>query len=325
MKEARMRNWRWVMIALVVMVMLPAGIQTRAQDGGGLTADQEALLARVQNAQEKYRAYDSLVEEVFGGQSKELVIRIGDNQQTISSLLNWERSSQIIREGDDQNVAATGTVTLTESGSGPRADAAGRVRTLILDYRRVDGQTYIRAAYGTDTTPDAGLPALPDGWFAVESLQTWPVLVELGMQNAVEQRGLFNDFEAMQAAAVDVTIAPGTLQDGTPVDAITVLFDAEGIRLLVGDNPGEPVLQRMLDKLDDDSNATLTVMLDGEDNPREAQTETFLHIAGVSARAFGYSQLPVSASAELTAEFARRETFSQINATFESAVIPVNP
>jgi hypothetical protein len=320
-----MRNWRWVMIALAVMVMLPAGMQTRAQQGGGLSADQEALLARVQSAQEKYRAYDSLVEDVFGGQSRELIIQIGDNQQTMSSLLNWERSSQIIREGDDQNVAATGTITLTESGSGPRADASDRVRTLILDYRRVDGQTYIRAAYGTDTTPDAGLPTLPDGWFTVESLQTWPVLAELAMQNAVEQRGLFNDFGAMKAAAVDVTIVPATLQDGTPVDAITVLFDAEGIRLLVGDNAGEPILKRMLDKLSDDSNATLTVMLDGEDNPREAQTETFIHVAGVSARAFGYNQLPLSASADFTAELARRETFSQINATFEPAVIPESP
>jgi hypothetical protein len=179
-----MRNWRWVMIALVVMVTLPAGIQTRAQEGGGLSADQEALLARVQNAQEKYHAYDSLVEDVFGGQSKELIIRIGDNQQTVSSLLNWERSSQIIREGDDQNVAATGTVTLTESGSGPRADAGARVRTLILNHRRVDGQSYLQAAYGTDTTPDAGLPTLPDGWFTVESIQTWPVLVELGSSSA---------------------------------------------------------------------------------------------------------------------------------------------
>ena len=101
-----MRNGRWVMIALMVMAMLPAGMPTHAQDGGELTADQEALLARVQNAHEKYRGYSSLVEKVFGGKSQEMVIQIGDNQQTVSSLLNWERSSQIIREGDDQNVAA---------------------------------------------------------------------------------------------------------------------------------------------------------------------------------------------------------------------------
>ena len=313
---------KWLVIGLVV-VMLAAGMPTRAQEGGELTADQQALLTRVQNAQERYQGYNSLVEEVFGGQSKELVIRLGDNQQTISSLLNWERSSQIVREGDDQNVAAVGTVTLTESGL--KADSETRVRTLILEYRRVDGQNYVQAAYGADTTPDVRLPTLPDGWFTLESLQTWPVLVELGMQNALEQRGLFDDFEAMKAAAVDVTIAPGTLQDGTPVDAITVLFDAEGIRLLVGDNSGEPMLQKGLDKLADDSNATLTVMLDSDDNPREAQTETFLHIIGVKAAAFGYEQLPPSASVDFTGEFARRETFSQINETFEPATAPVIP
>ena len=319
-----MRNWRWLVIGLLVVAMLPVGMPTRAQEGG-LNPDQEALLARVQNAQEKYHAYGSLVEDVFGGQSREMVIQIGDNQQTVSSLLNWERSSQIIREGDDQNVSGTGTVTLTESGSGPRGNTAARVRSLTLEYRRVDGQTYIQAAYGTDTTPDAGLPALSDGWIIVESLQTWPVLAELGMQNAVKQRGLFNDFETMKAAAVDVTIAPGTLQDGTPVDAITMLFDAEGIRLLVGASPDEPMLQKALDKLSDDSNATLTVMLDSEDNPREAQTETVLHIVGASARTFGYNQLPLSASADFTAEFARRETFSQINEQFEPAEAPAVP
>jgi hypothetical protein len=316
---------KWLAIGLIVLAMLPAGMLTHAQDGGGLTADQQALLARVLHARENYQGYSSLVEEVFGGQSREMVIQIGANQQTVSSLLNWERSAQVIREGDDQNVSATGTVTLTESGTGPRGKTAERVRSLNLDYRRVDGQTYILAAYGADATPDAGLPALPEGWFVVDSLQTWPVLAELGMQNAVAQRGLFNDFEAMKAVAVDVTIAPGTLQDGTPVDAITILFDADGVRLLFANDPGEPMLQKALDNLAVDSNATLTVMLDGEDNLREAQAETYLRIVGANARTFGYNQLPLSASVDYTGEFARRETFGQFNQTFEPAVAPPMP
>jgi hypothetical protein len=92
-----MRTLVWRLAVIVLLVTLPAGLSARAQEGGGLSEEQQVLLERVLQARQLYLAYDSLVEDVTGGQSRELVLTIGDNQQSRSTAVTWERSAQIIR------------------------------------------------------------------------------------------------------------------------------------------------------------------------------------------------------------------------------------
>jgi hypothetical protein len=319
-----MRIWvlRLFVVGLLVLVALPAGLSARAQDGSGLSDDQLALLERVRLARENYQAYTSLVEDVTGGQSRELILTAGDNRQSRSTLVTWQRSSQIIREETGANIAATATATIIDSGTGVSGQVNSRTRTLNVELRKVDGKVYLQAAYGADTTPGSELPALPEGWFEVESLQDWPVLQELELQDLVEQHSMFDDFDVVKAAVSDVAVAPGTLADGTPADAITLTFDAAGLQTLFGAGPTDPVMAQVLQNLADDSSAVLTVTVDANDNLRESIFEMVLHATGLDGSMFGFDRLPAGAILDFTNELTRHEVYSQINEPFEPASVP---
>ncbi len=317
-----MRNILWRCGVVLLLIGMIAPLEAAAQDGGGLTADQLALLDRVKAARENYLAYDSLVENVYGSQSQELIITLGDNQQSFSTITGWERSARIIRQEDGQNIAAEAMATIVNSGS-QTGDENSRNIGLNAEFLLVDGKTYVLASYGPDTSPDPSLPALPESWFEVERLRDWPVLEVLELQDLVEQRSVFDDLESMKEAVADVTIAPGVLEDGTEVDAITVTLDAAGVaQLLSMDEPLEPALENILGSLSPDSGATLTVLLDAENHPFEAVTEMMLTATNLDASVFGFERLPDGTTVEFTAVFARRETISQVNETLEPAVIP---
>jgi hypothetical protein len=312
--------WRWAVVVLLVIV--PMGLSAHAQEGG-LSAEQQDLLERVLSARENYRAYTSLVEDVMGGQSRELVLTLGSNQQSRSTLITWERSAQIIREEAGRNITATATASITDSGTGVGGEVNSRTRTLNVDFRLVDGQIYLQAAYGADTAPDPELPVLPEGWFEVESLQDWPVLEDLQLQDLVEPGNVFDDFDNVRAAVSDVTVAPATLEDGTPVEAITLTFDVAGMRLLyASQGPANSVMQQILANLTEDSGASLTVIVDADNNPYEASSDEVLHATGLDPSAFGMDQIPAGAGLEFTNEFTRHEAYSQVNESFEPAVAP---
>jgi hypothetical protein len=316
----RILVWRLAMVVLLVTV--PIGLSAHAQDGGGLSEEQQVLLERVFHARENYRAYDSLVEDVIGGQSRELILSIGDNRQSRSSAIAWERSAQIIREEEGRNITATATASITDSGTGIRGEVNSRTRTLVVDFRLVGGTIYLQAAYGADTAPDPELPVLPEGWFEVESLQDWPVLEDLELQDLVEPHNVFDDFENVRAVVSDVTVVPGSLDDGTPVEAITLTFDVAGLRVLYGQGPANPTMAQILANLTEDSGASLTVTLDADDNPYEVSSEVVLHATGLDTSTFGFDQVPAGAGLEFTNEFSRHEVYSRVNAPFEPATVP---
>jgi len=308
------------MVLLLIGIVVP--LQASAQDGGELTADQLALLDRVKAARQNYLGYSSLVETVYGSQSQELMITLGDNQQSFSTVTGWERAAQIIRQEDGQNIAAEAMATIVNSGSGTDEENT-RAVVLNAEFRLVAGHTYVLASYGPDTSPDPSLPILPEGWFEVERLRDWAVLESLDLQDLVEQRSAFDDLEDMKDAVADVTIAPGVLEDGTEVDAITVTLDAAGLaQLLSMDEEAEPALANILGSLSPDSSATMTVLLDAENHPYEAVTEMILHATNLDASVFGFERLPAGTTVEFTAVFARRETISQVNEPLEPALMP---
>jgi hypothetical protein len=113
-----------------------------------------------------------------------------------------------------------------------------------------------------------------------------------------------------------------TLEDGTPVDMITITVDAAGLRLLLGSAPDMGPMSRIIQRLDDDSGATLAVIMDEDDNPYEVMSETVIHATGLDGSTFGMNDLPAGTSVEFETEFASHEIYSQINETFEPATVP---
>jgi hypothetical protein len=304
---------------LLTFVMVPLA---HAQDGGGLSDDQLALLDRVQHAMENYQSYTSLVEMVSGGQGRELIITAGDTRQTFSTVATWERTSQVIREGDEKNVLATVTATVIDAGTNPDGTEGGsRTRVVYVEARRVDGQLYLLAEYGPETTQGPDLPELPEGWFVVAQLGDWEALSDLGLEDLLQSGNPFQNIERVKEAATDVELAAGTLADGTPVDMITVTFDRAGLTALFteGAADGGPLL---LQVLDEGSYATFSIMLDAADQPYEVMSEVVLHTSGLDANTFGMRNQPEGATVEFTNELARHEVYSQINATFEPATVP---
>jgi hypothetical protein len=311
--------WRWAMVLLLVTI--PIGLSAHAQEGG-LSEEQQVLLERVFSARENYLADSSLVEDATGGQSRDLVLTLGNSQQSRSTMITWERSAQIIREEADRNITATASASVTDSVTGVGGAANSRTHTLNVDFRLVDGQIYLQAAYGADTAPDPELPVLPEGWFKVESLQDWPVLDDLELQDLVEPHTIFDDYDNVRAAVSDVTIAPVTLEDGTPAEAITLTFDVPGLRVLYSQEPANPAMTHILANLTEDSGASLTVILDADNNPYEASSEEVLHAIGLDPSVFGMDQVPAGAQLEFTNEFTHHESYSQVNEPFEPAVAP---
>jgi hypothetical protein len=308
-------------LLVVLIVIAPAAMNARAQDGG-LSDEQQALLERVIQARENYQGYSSLVEEVNGGQARELILTMGDNQRSFSTVVTWERSAQIIQGEDGRNIAAMATATIVDSGIGPTGEVNSRSRTVIVDLRLVDGQLYLLAEYGPDTSPDLELPELPEGWFVVEKLSDWSVLEDLNLQDLVEQNSIFDNPDSVREAATDVMLGATTLEDGTPVDMITFTVDAAGLRLLLGSGPDTGPMSRIIQRLDDDSGATLAVILDADDKPYEVMSEMVLHATGLDASLFGMTDLPAGTSVEFETEFASHEIYSQINETLEPAAVP---
>jgi glycosidase len=217
-----------LLVALLILVALPLN-RLRAQ-GDGLSEEERGLVQRAIAgilAANDYTSYeldsDFHVYQSWTGTIKDEV----QNSQILD--MTSREQSRAVMTGSGPNIWHNVALNMVSSGQGvPTVDF-----TLNGELRQVDGRLYAQAAY-TDSQPDQ--PKVPAGWVILDDagdLDIWPGLAMFINANAYfssDANAAFRPFY-MSAAGIQTTFeqyttsassAPGTLEDGTAVEVITL-------------------------------------------------------------------------------------------------------
>lgn len=245
-----------VVVALLALSLVPV----HAQDGE--QPDQAALVERVIAAQADSLVWPSFTAALVQSETLTFELVLGEQQQTLTQVIESTRAAQVVRADGVPNVNATLSGQVTDTvGSGDNAQSESY--SVNIDYRWVDGVHYVQAAY-VQPPPDG--PELAEGWVVIADYEVHPVFKAFSLGDFEQQDSIWNDPEQLRQSVVSATIEPGTLEDGTPVDVIELNLGREGV-LSVFENAdgGDPeTVNVMAENLSGESVVTLSVVLDGD-------------------------------------------------------------
>jgi hypothetical protein len=312
-------------LILALLAVAVIGLKTPARAQTGLTEEQLALIDRVIAARAIYEGYTSYILDVSETQTRDMTITIKDKTQSSSSDTSWNETATVII-GDKRNIQANAITTVDSSNTSQDGLVTTTNYTANIEFRLVDDVIYATAAYGPGTTTDNG-PVLPNGWIVLDetSQSEWAVFDNIDLEDV---RGtspnLFDDEALIKENAIDVMLESTTLDDGTPIDLITIIFDRTGLQKIVAamTEDNDPAMDALLQALDDTSGATLAIALDAENNALAVYTLQTLNATGVSAETFGIQRAPLGTTVDLASTSERTETYSQVNVAFVPATAP---
>ena len=304
-----MRTRMIVLMALVLAGVL--AVPVRAQ--GGLSEKELALLDRVYVARDNLHNSSSYVEVSVGEQAQTLTVEAGGRTQSSASVRSWDRTATVLREGGALwNVQAF--LTMTFENSGPVNTSTFSVNG---EARLVGGVLYVNGAFEDASTVPAGI-TLPEGWVALENDGRWPVLERLGLDAYLDESSPFDDIEVIKAAATSITSEPDTLEDGTPVDLITIAFDSPGVVAVYRSMKDlEPTTLHILDRLGGDTQATLVLALDASDTVHFVYNEVIFDASGLDPAQVGVGD------PNATVRFEMNQSQTQTYSDFDAPVAPV--
>lgn len=186
----------------IVVLLLSLGLPmlTQAQDDGGLTEDQMALIERIAGIDESLATHTSYRSNRIDIQNNNLII----NNQENKDNKNLQRFGYVVNEEGVEN----NTYTLN-------LDYEGLAHYSIRgEVREIDGIIYANVMYAE---ADEGVEPLPEGWLAIETADDIPYTMhELNLsQHFNDDEPLINDPEllATYATLVTVTEVTTTVED----------------------------------------------------------------------------------------------------------------
>lgn len=315
----------FISVVLITMVVsFPAGLSTpaRAQDGG-LSEEELALLDRIFATRENFLALTSYEEQISAAQRREIKLVLARGEQTSVNLSTWARKSDITIVGEFKNAVSHVSATLESQATNVGGQQDSQTFSIEADVRRVDGKLYVNAQYDTPQV-GADWPELPSGWVEVIDFEQWPLFDEMELDDYLdEESSPFDDPEMVKAMNPDVSSAPGALDDGTPVDVITVIFDVEAVKLLYKADPlAEPVMAALLANLSAETYAHVTLFIDADNMLRRMETDQLLKTVGVDAGVLGQGRVPAGTTFDLSMGVSSVTTYDMFNATFDPVTVP---
>ncbi|MBN1681209.1 MAG: hypothetical protein JW966_13060 [Anaerolineae bacterium] len=215
-------------LVLVCLIAVAGILPVSAQDGG-LTGDQQALLDRLAATVDRIEGYSSYKLNTVEVRTDELELTASGT--TLIGLVEATLTSERFDTWGD-NPMAHSFVSAEVTQKGLRETAATNY-SIDAEFRYVDGAVYVLAE--RETAADAALDPMPEGWVQVEDEETWPALEHIRMDIFLDRAAgetLSDELKGLRdtiTRAVDVSSEPGTLDDGTPVDVISTVVDADGI------------------------------------------------------------------------------------------------
>ncbi|HVO70375.1 MAG TPA: alpha-amylase family glycosyl hydrolase [Aggregatilineaceae bacterium] len=261
-----------ILIALLVLAAFPVA-RVRAQ--AGLPPEEQGLLDRVLTGLDAVSHYTSY----------QAVLRSDWLQDWTGSL-----NGQVV-QGSRAGITQETQEWATVGSPGPNIRQTKAISQVVMsldgttqdtylqgETRVVNGATYVNAAY---ISPSTDLLALPDGWYrltGVHSLDVWPGLqMMLSPAQASGYTGTDVNYyllgqktddlkAALIAFATHVTFQATTLDDGTPVEAITVTLSRDAAQAMgMSFDPNDPVTRLLLRSITGDPlTATLYFNAEGQ-------------------------------------------------------------
>ena len=149
----------------------------------------------------------------------------------------------------------------------------------------------------------------------------------LQLDDLISGRSSVYDDAALPGTLVsDVTLEARTLDDGTPVEAITLFFDRDGLvqslRATPNDGAGTALADMMYDAVDSNSYAK-TVLVVGPDNtPVQFEAATVVETAAIDARALDSGHYPEGTQLAFVLDSSTSRTFSRIDEPLEPVSVP---
>jgi hypothetical protein len=255
------------------MITLSPGILTAlidlipAADTGSFPGEDAALIARVGTALAAARGWPAVIEHVTETSANTTSMKLFGMEAMFSEESSVEKTVRALRSDPPNRHAA---ITAEVLGVDPTREQKFAY-SLNAEARLVDGTLYVTAERAQHRGPTQG--DLPAGWVVVEAPDAWPALDKVGLA------ALAAGSDPLAALGVTLALDPavgtesGTLDDGTPVEIITI--DLAGAALkdamrqlleasAAASGPGTDVAmsQALIGQLDPDSAVTITVSLD---------------------------------------------------------------
>ncbi len=298
-------------IGLVVVVLLLAGLApARAQDTGETDAD--ILVGRVVRARQDVLGWQSFTSARVTRDALVLDLAVGRQVQTAHAIVQADRVAHVVRLDGVPNVQSTINATINETiGMGPGGE---RAYALAGESRRVDGVLYVNAQY---TLPRPDLPQLPRGWSVVQNPGEHAVFRHLPLGDFSEIDWMLADPDALAAAVTQAALEPGTLDNGTPVDVITLRMTGADLVTFFADVPVKSDALALVAQLSDDLTAesavTLTAEIDSDSVLRAYHTRIALQTGWIDAYELDPETYPQGLLMRFAVEMTGDELFSAIN------------
>ncbi|WP_119067039.1 hypothetical protein [Aggregatilinea lenta] len=312
---------RLTLAALVlVSVLAAASIPARAQGDSPLSADEQALLDRVFVARDVQNGYANYHEDATVLYVRDTVIVYQGETQTQQQVSDLTRTAVYVQTGDTRDFSATVTAIETATRVQDGQEDVDSV-TIDADAIYVDGTLYVSAAYAE---PNPDLPVLAEGWIVVDDPDADEILSLLELGDLVEDSALFDDEDLVRSAATSVTIEPGTTEDGTAVDVITVGFDGpESVLAVMAGSPEgvNPTVEAIL-SVASEAGMALSVSLDADNNALEVNATMLIAAEGVDGHTLSPDQLPEGVTLDLRFDQQQTQAFSDVNAEIGPITAP---
>ncbi len=219
--------------ALVCCLIFAVALPVSAQ-GGRLPDDQQALVDRVLAAIAATESYASFVSDLTETTSNAMSVQLGGTPSTSADSYTIQQTTHYTTADGQPNISTTATADVSSQAFGA---AAPEQYTLHAETRVVDGVLYVNAQ--RETTTEASLPPMPDGWVVVRNASDWPALRILQLGDDLlnlDSPDLFDpNVPQLLKDATSATQADGTLDDGTPVTVITLTLTGHDLRRGLGD------------------------------------------------------------------------------------------
>jgi hypothetical protein len=306
-----------VMVLLVVSVGL--GSVVYAQDGH-LSGDQLALIDRVVAARANLKGSTSFFDEAHGTEQETLTFSMLTQSQSFTQSVTWQRADTMVRVEGIEHVQADITATVSKAGLGP-ADVLNY--TVHAEARVIDAVVYVKASY---VQPTPNLPDLPEGWVIVEDPAHTDIYKYLQLEDLLDRPSLYDDAALLKTVVSDVSAEAQTLDDGTPVDVITLSLDRDGLALALRESQAEgvdPAMSEVLyDSLSEDSYQQVTLVLDAADTPVQFTSAMLVEALYIDAHALAPDEFPDGLRLDMVVETSRTEAYSRINEPLEPASVP---
>ncbi|MCD4685188.1 MAG: hypothetical protein K8S97_04555 [Anaerolineae bacterium] len=213
---------RFLKVALVIMVTLVLVLPVQAQDGGELTEEQVLALERVVAAMNAVETYDFMVVDTEEMSYNTMDVTQGERTLTVEEMVFVEKSVRHI-QGDVANRHGMFRVDVTAT----ELDGTSYALTLLAEGRLVDDVLYLQTE---QEVTEGSTDPVPEGWVVVETEDDFPALGHLSLDNFLEDPddpNIFDHLDVLFESTSDVIVESIVLEDGTPVDVITIVFEAE--------------------------------------------------------------------------------------------------